>query len=183
MEWYNQPKQWKIDRNAIAVTTNPQTDFWRKTHDGGVRDNGHFLYQSVAGDFTAEVGFEGNYTAQYDQAGLMLRLDEANWLKCGIEYVDGVQYVSAVVTRDYSDWSVAPWLSESRRVKLRLTCRGNTVEVYYSFGGANYVLLRQAYLPLADKVKVGLMCASPTGNGFEVVFENFVVYGQGGSNE
>ena len=33
----------------------------------------------------------------------MVRLDEANWLKCGIEFVEGVQQVSAVVTRDYSD--------------------------------------------------------------------------------
>ncbi len=175
MEWYNQPKQWKIDGDTVTITTNPQTDFWQKTHDGGVRDNGHFLYQSIAGDFTAEVTFEGNYTAQYDQAGLMLRLDEANWLKCGIEYVDGVQYVSAVVTRDYSDWSVAPWLSESRRVKLRLTCRGKTAEVQYSLDGTNFRLLRQAYLPIAYPVKVGLMCASPLGDGFTVLFDKFSV--------
>ena len=39
---------------------------------------------------------------QYDQAGLMVRLDPQHWLKCGIEYVDGRQCASAVVTRRLS---------------------------------------------------------------------------------
>lgn len=183
MEWYNQPRQWQIEGDTITVTTDPHTDFWRKTHDGGVRDSGHFLYRPVSGDFTAAVTFDGNYTGQYDQAGLMLRLDEANWLKCGIEYVDGVQYVSAVVTRDYSDWSVMPRPAGNGGIKLRLTRRGHTVEVHYAAAESAFVLLRQAYLSSTNPAQVGLMCASPLGDGFTVLFKNFSVVGQGGSNE
>ena len=50
----------------------------------------------------------GAYWDQYDQAGLMVRFNERVWLKCGVEFVDGVQHASAVVTREHSDWSVAP---------------------------------------------------------------------------
>ena len=175
MEWYNEPNQWSIQGETVTITTNSKTDFWRKTHNGAIRDNGHFLYQQVAGDFTAEVSFSGSYTGQYDQAGLMVRLDEANWLKCGLEYVDGVQYVSAVVTRDYSDWSVVPLQPGNASLGLRLTRHSDTVEISYSLDGANYVMLRQAYLPLANSVDVGLMCASPEGDGFEAVFKNLSI--------
>ena len=39
----------------------------------------------------------------YDQAGLMLRIDERNWLKAGIEFVDGRQMLSVVATTH--EWS------------------------------------------------------------------------------
>jgi len=175
MDWYNEPTDWYRQGDRIAVTTDPKTDFWRKTHYGFIRDNGHFCYQPVSGDFTADVSFSGRYTDQYDQAGLMVRLDEANWLKCGIEYVDGVQQASVVVTRDYSDWSVVPLDPAPAKLWLRLTRQGDAVEVHYSLDGETYVMIRVAYLPAADEAEVGLMCASPEGAGFTVTFEDLAI--------
>jgi regulation of enolase protein 1 (concanavalin A-like superfamily) len=175
MHWSNEPTTWRADNDTITVTTDPKTDFWRKTHYGFIRDNGHFYYRPVRGDFTATVSFSGRYTAQYDQAGLMIRLDEANWLKCGIEYVDGTQQASVVVTRDYSDWSVAPLEPAPTKLWLRLTRQGEAVEVSYSLDGQTYVMIRVAYLPLADVVEVGVMCASPEGDGFTVTFKDLMI--------
>ena len=103
MEWLNEPPQWTRGGSMIRLEVEPETDFWRKTHDGGVRDNGHFYFERAEGDFSAQVRLSAEYSAQYDQAGLMVRLDETTWLKCGIEYVDGVQFASTVVTRDLLD--------------------------------------------------------------------------------
>ena len=178
MNWFNEPTTWRVDNDTITVTTNPKTDFWRKTHYGFIRDNAHFYYRPISGDFTATVSFSGRYTAQYDQAGLMIRLDEANWLKCGIEYVDGTQQASVVVTRDYSDWSVGPLDPPPAKLWLRLTRRGEAVEVYYSLDSVSYVMIRVAYLPAAAEAEVGLMCASPEGNGFTVTFEDLVIASQ-----
>lgn len=175
MNWFNVPATWRIDHDTITVTTNPRTDFWRKTHYGFIRDNGHFYYHPVRGDFTATVSFSGRYTAQYDQAGLMVRLDEANWLKGGIEYVDGAQLASVVVTRDYSDWSVAPLDPAPANLWLRLARQGDAVEVSYSLDGENYVMIRVAYLPPAEEAQVGVMCASPEGDGFIVTFKDLVI--------
>jgi regulation of enolase protein 1 (concanavalin A-like superfamily) len=171
MEWYNEPQNWTIQGAKIVVTSDAKTDFWRKTHCGSIRDNGHFYFGQVTGDFVAEVKISGGYKDLYDQAGLMLRIDETNWLKCGIEYVNDTQHASAVVTRDFSDWSVVPLPENPPAIWLRVTRHGSTIEVHYSLDGTGYSMIRTAHLPPAETVSVGIMCASPEGNGFTTTFE------------
>ncbi|MBZ0286799.1 MAG: DUF1349 domain-containing protein, partial [Anaerolineae bacterium] len=131
--------------------------------------------QDVTGDFTASVKIIGSYRDLYDQAGLMLRLDEKHWLKCGIEFVEGVQQASAVITREYSDWSVAALPQNPPALWLRLKRTGDAVEVTYALDGAQYNLLRMGYFPTTPAVQVGIMCASPEGSGFDVRFEDFYI--------
>ncbi|MBD2678898.1 MULTISPECIES: DUF1349 domain-containing protein [Nostoc] len=177
MEWYNEPPVWEVKDEAIAVTSGAKTDFWRETHYGFIRDNGHFFYQKIQGDFIAEVKVTGQYQDLYDQAGLMVRLDELNWLKCGIEFVDGVQQISAVVTRNYSDWCVIPMPQNPPAIWVRVTRRGTAIEVEYSLNGNEYTMLRLAYLTPVETLNVGVMCASPEGNGFQMRVENFQIRG------
>ena len=175
MEWLNEPPEWMVKGDRIRITSAPQSDFWRKTHYGFIRDSGHFYYDRVAGDFIAEVKVGGRYSALYDQAGLMLRVDEANWIKCGIEFVDGVQQASVVVTRDFSDWSVAPLAENPAQIWLRARRKAEAVEIHFSLDGSRYTMLRTAYLVPAESTLVGPMCASPDGNGFDALFEGFAV--------
>lgn len=175
MDWYNEPSQWTADNGMITITAHGKTDFWRKTHDGGIRDSGHFYFQPVRGNFTAGVKFTANYHALYDQAGLMVRLDETTWLKCGIELFNGVQQASTVVTRDFSDWSVVPLPDSPPVLWLRVTRHGSTFEVSFSRDGKTYTMLRQAHLTEAETVSVGLMVCAPTGDGFTATFEGFKV--------
>src|ERR1700687_159422 len=150
MDWYNEPPKWSVDDKMVTIESGPQTDFWRLTHSGVIKDDGHFYSQYQAGDFVAEVKVNGNYNALYDQAGLMVRVDEANWIKCGIEFIDGVQHASAVITREYSDWSIVPLLHNPDALWLRLKRQGSTIEVYYALDGVHYQLLRQGYLSMAE---------------------------------
>jgi regulation of enolase protein 1 (concanavalin A-like superfamily) len=175
MEWLNEPAHWSEDGTAITITADTNTDFWRKTHDGGIRDTGHFYFQPVRGDFVAEVKFAGNYHALYDQAGLMVRADKATWLKCGIELFEGVQCASVVVTRDFSDWSVVPLPEPPPVLWLRVARHGSTFDVSYSADGGTYTMLRQTYLTGAETVQVGVMVCAPTGDGFTATFEGFQV--------
>jgi len=174
MQWLHEPPHWHQTDGIFHITAAPRTDFWRKTHDGSIRDNGHFYFQHMSGDFVAQVKVSGQYTDLYDQAGLMIRQDETCWLKCGIEYVNGVQHASAVVTRDWSDWSILP-LENPPAIWLKLERHGATVEVSYSLDGQDYSLIRQAFLSEAESLQVGLMMAAPTGNGFAAAFEGFSV--------
>ncbi len=177
MHWQNAPKKAVVTADKVQVEVEGGTDFWRVTHYGFIRDNGHFYYQEQAGDFLAKVKVTGHYKDLYDQAGLMVRLDEKNWIKTGIEYVKGVQNVSAVVTREVSDWSVVPRQDSPPAVWLTLLRKGDYVEIQYSFDNKEFKMLRLAYFPPTpgQKVQIGLMCAAPDGKGFPVAFEEFSV--------
>ena len=175
MKWLNEAPQWEHQEDRITITTAPKSDFWRKTHYGFIRDSGHFYFHPVMGDFTVDAKVSGQYNCLYDQAGLMVRVDELCWLKCGIEYVEGVQNISAVVTRDFSDWSILALPDNPSSIWLRLVRRGDAIEIWYSLGGERYTMYRLTHLTLTKTVNVGLMCASPDGDGFITTFEGYKV--------
>ena len=173
-QWLNEPPSWSESDGLLTVVTGDQTDFWRETHYGFIHDNGHFRYREVAGDFTAILDFSGAYEELYDQAGMMLRLDERNWIKAGVEFVGGRQMLSAVVTRDFSDWSTMPVPGKPEWLRLRCTRISSAIRIEWSDGG-DFSLLRLGYLPAKDPILVGPMCCSPQRAGFCATFRNFKV--------
>jgi regulation of enolase protein 1 (concanavalin A-like superfamily) len=175
LQWFNPPAEAAVDGEMLRVTSAPSSDFWRITHYGFVRDNGHFYHEEVEGDFVVEVRVDGSYRDLYDQAGLMLRVDEKNWIKTGIEFVDGRQNLSVVVTREFSDWSVIGLEQNPGSLWLRVTRKADAVEIFYSLDGRSFQLMRLAYLVPSPVTLVGPMCASPDGSGFEVTFTEYRV--------
>jgi len=180
-EWLNEPPQWREEQSILHVTTGGKTDFWRETHFGFVRDNGHFRFVRASGDFTAHIVFAGEYRELYDQAGLMLRLDERHWIKAGVEFVDGRRVLSCVVTREFSDWSTVPLFEAPNPVRLRLTRRGAAVRIDWAPAAvrpddpAGFHMLRLAYLPAQGLALVGPMCCSPKRAGFQARFQAFQI--------
>lgn len=175
MKWFNEPGKWSGDAKKLEVTVDPNTDYWRVTHYGFIRDSGPFYYEEADGDFEASVKITGHYAELFHQAGLMVRIDNKNWIKTGIEYVDGVQNVSAVVTREVSDWSVVPRHDSPTSVWLKLLRKGDFVEIKYSFDGEKFDMLRLAYFPPGVKAQIGVVAAAPGKKSFPVTFENFEV--------
>lgn len=175
MQWLNEAPAWAHDGDTITITAAPKTDFWRITHDGGQRDSGHFYAEQASGDFIVEARFSAEYAALYDQAGLMVRLDAENWLKCGIELFNGVQHASAVLTREYSDWSILPLDPAPPVLWMRVKREGNALEVSYSLDGEAYTMLRQGYFPPQVPVLAGVMVCAPVGDGFTTMFEDFSI--------
>ncbi|HUG62879.1 MAG TPA: DUF1349 domain-containing protein [Methylomirabilota bacterium] len=174
--WLNPPADSRRTTDGgLTVTTAERTDFWRSTHYGFIRDNGHFLGAPAKGDFTAEVAFEADYRTLYDQAGLMLRIDEATWIKAGIEYSDEATNFSVVVTRERSDWSVNRRPRVTGVQQLRLTRIGSAVLVQALDGQGRWDLLRLADFPDTPDVTVGVMACTPERTGLQVTFKRFTV--------
>jgi uncharacterized protein len=169
-QWLNEPARWSAE-DGLAFTTDPDTDFWRTTHYGFVRDTGHVFGVPLTGDFTLVASFSAEYATQYDQAGIALRVDERNWIKSGIELVDDEFQVSAVVTREVSDWSVVP-VGRASRVTISAVREGDTVTIRYGLDEEEpTTMLRLAYFPPETTALAGVMAAAPTGPGFVARFD------------
>ncbi len=117
----------------------------------------------------------GDYKARFDQAGLMIRIDHENYIKTGIEYVDGKFNLSAVVTHKTSDWSVITLDKPVPFIWIKAFRRLDAVYFYYSVYYEIYTMMRNAWLQDNTPVQVGLMAACPDGEGFDVKFEHFKV--------
>jgi regulation of enolase protein 1 (concanavalin A-like superfamily) len=174
MDWLNQPPEWRDEDGVLSVVTGGRTDFWRRTHYGFVRDDGHARLAPIPGDVAATVAFRGDYETLYDQAGLMLRLDAATWIKAGVEFVAGRRMLSVVVTREVSDWSTMPCPTDADWLQFRLTRIGAAVHVHWAAPGHDFRMLRLAYFP-EGAAAVGPMCCSPERAGFRAAFRDFAL--------
>ncbi len=175
MEWYNEPLKWNIDGACLSMEVTPHSDYWRKTHYGFTSDDGPFYYRGQDGEFEVSVKITGEYRSRYDQMGLMLRIDEKHWIKTGIEYVDGTNNFSTVVTHDFSSWNVIALMENPVSIWIKAIRRMDAVEIFYSTDGKNFQLANLSYLPDKQPVMVGMMAASPEGQGFKAVFDDFSI--------
>jgi len=176
MYWYNEPDSWSQESEHLTIQVTPKTDYWRQTHYGFTVDDGPFYFQNIGGEFEMTVTIQGEYKSRFDQMGLMLRIDQTNWIKFGVEYLENHINISAVVTRDKSDWSMIKLQNIPSEVELKMIRRIDAVELLYRINSqSEYSLMRLAYFPEINPVKVGMMAASPDGEGFKAVFNNFKV--------
>jgi regulation of enolase protein 1 (concanavalin A-like superfamily) len=173
-QWLNEPPRFEVTGSVLLVETGERTDFWQDTYYGFRRDSGHFLGRPVEGDFTAEVRFDGGYSALYDQAGLMLRIDAETWVKAGVEYTDGIKHFSVVVTLGRSDWSVVALPEVDGPVTARLTRHDEAVRVQFLDGRSRWQMARLAPFRRGPAM-IGPMCCSPERSGFRAWFEGFSV--------
>ena len=175
MQWFNEPESWSIKNNKLTMQVTPQSDYWRISHYGFTVDDAPFLYTTRGGEFEVKVKISGDYKVRFDQAGLMLRADKENYIKAGIEFVDGKYNISCVVTHHTSDWSVITLDKAIDHIWIKAVRRLDAVEIFYSFDDKNYTMMRNCHLADNTPVMVGMMAACPDGNGFEARFEGFKI--------
>lgn len=175
MQWFNEPEQWTIDHRSLRMEVTPQTDYWRLSHYGFTVDDAPFLYTLRGGEFEVKVKISGDYKTRFDQSGLMLRIDPENYIKAGIEFVDGKYNLSTVVTHRTSDWSIIPLDRPVPYVWIKAVRRLDAVEVFYSFDDREYTLMRNAWMQDNCPMMVGVMGACPDGTGFTARFDDFTI--------
>ena len=111
IRWYNVPTNWEsVHQGGLRVYPKSGTDFWQQTYFGNdeSKDSGHFLYLPCT---HSKVLLETSLTLtprdQNDQAGVMIRYDRRNWIRAGLEFIDGCYQLTCVCTiNGFSDWSI-----------------------------------------------------------------------------
>ena len=172
MEWLNEPASWQRTGDVLTVSVDPSTDFWRETGYGYIRDSGHVYGEVLAGDLDVSVRMRCTLGVQYDQAGVMLRADERTWLKTGVEFFEGRARLSTVLTLGRSSWMVTDLPEGTDEIVLRVSRRGDAVEVRYVIEEGPAELAALVFMPPGREVLAGVMAAAPEGPGFRVTFHD-----------
>lgn len=171
--WLNEPRVWSVDpAGDLSMVTDKGTDFWRETHYGFTRDSGHFLGFTAPAAFTAQLRIRGQYQKLYDQAGIMVRVDERRWVKAGIELSDGRAMLSSVLTDGKSDWATGPYEHDAQDFWMRATVAKGVLRLQVSADGKTWPLVRLAPFPVAASYQVGPMACTPERDGLAVRFSD-----------
>ncbi|WP_082543544.1 DUF1349 domain-containing protein [Sphingomonas sp. Leaf339] len=174
--WVNAPKSWKVAPGGdLTLVTDKGSDFWRETHYGFTRDSGHFLGFTAPAAFTAQLRIRGQYQKLYDQAGIMVRVDERRWVKAGIELSDGRAMLSSVLTDGKSDWATGPYEHDAQDFWMRATVANGVLRLQVSADGKTWPLVRLAPFPIAAFYQVGPMACTPECAGLEVMFSDLSI--------
>lgn len=175
MNWFNEPSHWRIEGDRLTMSVTPKSDYWRISHYGFTVDDAPFYYSEYGGEFEAKVKISGDYKARFDQAGMMIRIDHENYIKTGIEFVDGKYNLSTVVTHHTSDWSMIALDRSVEAIWIKAVRRLDAIEIFYSYDDKDYHMMRNAWMEANRPVKIGMFAACPDGNGFEATFSDFKV--------
>ena len=175
--WLNKPEEYYFE-NALIIQTEPETDFWQRTHYGFKRDDGHALLTELKDDFSFTAKFKFEAENKYDQCGIMLRLDSENWIKISTEYEnEEISRLGSVVTNQgYSDWSSEDISSEITAVWYRVSKRKNDFLVENSFDGREWSQMRITHLHQDFKeIQVGVYACSPLQSSFKAKIEEIII--------
>ena len=132
---------------------------------------------------------------QFDQGGLLLFVSEDHWMKCGIEFCDGLPRLSVVVCNMFSDWSTQPWGSHGVRLRVHKVHQSSSLVVEAAvMGTEDYQFIRIAHLSTTNQHTSGADCDAASSDnttlpwligpfaacpiqqkGCEAVFSNFSI--------
>lgn len=175
--WLNEPKVSRFG-SGLEIVTDARTDFWQRTHYGFQRDDGHALLTRLRGDFALRTHVRYQPQSQYDQCGLMIRIDSNTWIKTSTEFENEShsRLGSVVTNRGYSDWATQDVLSSHTEMWYRITRRGPDYLIEASFDGGRWLQLRIAHLHRrTDAVLAGVYACSPIGKAFRCVFTEVTI--------
>lgn len=112
-----------VGDGELEITPDTGRDYWARSYYSPllVKADAPALLATVSAntEATIEVSFTLHPVEQFDQAGVLVLVDDSTWVKAGIEYCDGAPRLSCVVTNDgFSDWSTQR--IDSLQLRLRV---------------------------------------------------------------
>ncbi len=175
--WMNKPRHSVVEKNQLIIETEAGTDLWQRTYYGFQNNNAPAFMQELSGDFSFVVNTEFEESDfQYDQCGLLLYIDDENWVKVSVEYEnETISRLGSVVTNlGYSDWATTDIPATISEMWYRLSRRGQDFYIENSTDGKNYFQMRMFHLhKISEKIQIGVYACSPLNSSFNAVFSLF----------
>lgn len=173
--WTRFPESFTLLTEGIEVVTKPHTDLWQNTYYHFQNDNAPVFQMETEEkyfSFIVKTEFSESHH-RFDQCGIVLYLDNENWLKGSIEYEnDSYQHLGSVVTNNgYSDWATTEIDASIHSMWYRLSRREDDYRIECSVDGENFQQMRICHLINGNgKVRFGIYACSPEASSFKAVF-------------
>lgn len=177
-DWMNEPQRVRFDEEGMHVAAKYRTDFWCCARYDFKKDDGHFFFSYVLGDFCCDLDWSFENCGIFDQCGVMVRSDVNNWFKAAVMYEDenNPLLVTSLTNDGFSDLASVPLPPDTKHVWYRLKKRKGCYIASYSLDGQNYVQLRKFYLIHdSDEMKIGAYLCSPQHDDFEAVLHSLTL--------
>jgi len=174
-DWLNEPANVRFDERGMHVVAKYRTDFWDCIRYNFRKDDGHFFFSYVLGEFCCTVNWEFGEISLYNQCGAMLRIDSDNWFKISIlaEKEDEPRIATCLTANGYSDLATVALPKAVHHLWYRLKKRKGCYTAAYSSDGENFVELRKFYLEHdLDEIKVGAYICSPQKDDFGAILKD-----------
>lgn len=174
--WINPPRKFTLKEGVLKIQTDPETDFWQRTHYGFSQTNAPAFLTKIEGDFTFGVKTSFKTQKQYDQCGVLLFIDDENWVKVSVEH-ENEQFArlgSVVTNLGYSDWATTDIPFPVNEMSYRLSLKGQDVFIEFAEKGVGFKQMRICHLQKpVEGAGTGVYACSPQKSSFEAVFSDF----------
>ena len=180
MKWIREPKEYTISSDRIEILTEPYTDLWQRTYYNFRNDNAPVLQAETEDryfSFTVKTDFAGS-CHRFDQCGIVMYLDQDNWLKASVEYENGsFQHLGSVVTNHgYSDWATTAIPSDIKTMWYRFSRREDDYCIESSVDGENFTQMRICHMwEGAGRIRFGVYACSPENSSYKAVFTDMKI--------
>ena len=174
LEWLRRPRAFCIEDNRVEIITAPHTDLWQRTYYHFRNDTAPLLQMRTSEkffSFTVKTEFESK--RRFDQCGVVMYLNDENWLKGSIEYENDVfQHLGSVVTNHgYSDWATTEIPASIKSMWYRLSRREDDFCIECSQDGARFSQMRVCHMwDAIGEISFGVYACSPENSSFKAVF-------------
>ena len=173
-DWQNEPANVCFTESGLQITSWPVTDFWQNIDNRFAKDDGHFFFTRTDSDFVLEGKYFFEKIIKSAQCGIMIRLDERNWIKIGLLPPNAYkpQIGVIVANKGSCDWSIVDLPEKINTLWFRLKKCGHDFVAYLSTDGQKYQVVRMTHLSFeGDELKAGAYVCSPQEESFECVLE------------
>lgn len=177
-DWYNEPQKVRFDESGMHVAAKMRSDFWACARYDFCKDDGHFFFSYIKGDFICDLNWSCADADLFNQCGIMVRLDEKNWFKASVMYEsnDSPMLATSLTCDGYSDLATLPLTAKTDRVWYRLQKRKGCYVAYYSLDGENFIQMRKFYLAREkEEVMAGAYICSPQSENFEALLHDLQI--------
>ena len=175
-KWINQPQKFTVNDHSLVIETEPETDFWQRTHYGFSKSNAPAYLTKIRENFTFIVKTSFKTSNRYDQCGVLLYLDDENWIKVSVEHEnDKFARLGSVATNlGFSDWATTDISAQVTEMWYRISLHGLDVLIEYSSTGDDYKQMRILHIhkPVSD-AWIGVYACSPLKSSFKASFSDF----------